>query len=252
MNEKAYAGRNRFGIITACLWLAVILGGLTACSKYDLRQSMRKAEKSFDKLRESYKEQPPENAMPVAPMPAPPAKAAKTARGARDAEPVEPQPEPTQEELVDYLRGKLLTLSPSDGFNDNVEVRFDSSTNTLTVIQPVSRCDLFLNTLDANNITWDTFDPSDDQNARPELLRLTSASVSGKKARSCLDIRGLPEEGTSTNRVRLLFSLAKAEQVPGFQAKMTKTVKALILLSGGVEGKEFFPDPKAKPHAKKE
>jgi hypothetical protein len=31
---------------------------------------------------------------------------------------------------------------------------------------------------------------------------------------------------------------------------MTKTMKALILLSGGVEGKEFFPDSQAKPHSK--
>jgi hypothetical protein len=232
----------------------MMLAGFSACSKYDLRQSMRRAERSFDKLTEKFKQQPPENALPVAPLPEPPAKAAKPAGHAKAstpaAEEADPQPEPTQEELVEYVRGKLLTLSPSDGFNDNVEVRFDPSTSTLTVIQPISRCDLFMSALDASNITWDTFDPSDDQNARPVLLRLTTASVSGKKARACFDVRGQPEEGTSTNRVRLLFSLAKAEQLPGFQERMTKTMKALILLSGGVEGKEFFPDSQAKPHSK--
>lgn len=249
----ALATRNRLGILLLCLCTAALLAGLTACSKYDLRQSMREAHKTLDKLSERFKQQPPDNALPVAPMPVPPEKPAKPAGHAKASAPTaeaEPLPEPTQEDLVEYLRGKLLTLSPSDGFNDNVEVRFNASTSTLTVIQPTSRCDLFLSALDASNITWDTFDPSDDQNPRPVLLRLTAASVSGKKARACFDIRGLPEDGTTTNRVRLLFSLAKAEQLPGFQDKMTKTMKALILLSGGVEEQDFFPDPKAKPHSK--
>ena len=33
----------------------------------------------------------------------------------------DPKPEPTQQELFEYIRGKLLSLSPGDGINDNLE-----------------------------------------------------------------------------------------------------------------------------------
>lgn len=246
MKDLGHALRKGFGILAVWLCSAALLAGVAGCSKQDLRQSMREARRTVDKLIAQAQTKPQEDALPAAKLPAAPAKAKKAAK----AEAVEEAP--TQLELVEYLRGKLLTLSPSDGFNDNAEVRFNAATGTLTVVQPISRCDLYLGALDASNITWDTFDPSDDQNERPPLLRLTAASVSGKKARSCFDVRGLPEDGTSTNRARLLFSLAKAEEIAGFKQKMAKTMKALILLSGGVEGKEFFPDPKDKLHSKKE
>ena len=171
------ATRNRLGILLLCLCTAALLAGLTACSKYDLRQSMREAHKTLDKLSERFKQQPPDNALPVAPMPVPPEKPAKPAGHAKASAPTaeaEPLPEPTQEDLVEYLRGKLLTLSPSDGFNDNVEVRFDAVHQHIdrdSTHQPLRS---FLSALDTNNITWDTFDPSDDQNPRQELLRLTA------------------------------------------------------------------------------
>jgi hypothetical protein len=33
-----------------------------------------------------------------------------------------PKPEPTAQELFEYIRGALLSLSPEDGINDNLEV----------------------------------------------------------------------------------------------------------------------------------
>jgi hypothetical protein len=254
MNFPVSSRRNRVASILTYLCLAVLLVGLSACSKNDLRQTMREARRSLDKLMAGSKE-PEQTSQSAEPQPEAPAKTAKLAHHVKAAEPVDDAdnqpPEPTQEELAEFLRGKLLSLSPSDGFNDNLEVRFDSSTSTLTVVQPTGRCEQFLGALNVNNITWDIFDPSDERNPREKLLRLTSNSVSGKQARACFDLNGRLEEGTSTNRVRLLFSLYKSEQIPRFQDKMATALKKLIILSGGAEGKELFPDSEAKPHSKK-
>jgi hypothetical protein len=208
--------------------------------KESMHDLQREAQRTLTKLTAKSK-QPTESAQTVEPAPL------KKAKSASHAKVADPLPEPTQQELVEYLRGKLLALSPSDGFNDNVDVRFNSSTSTLTVIQPNSRCDHFLASLDANNLSWDIFDPSGSDDSGRELLRLTATSVSGKQARACLDVKGQPEEGASTNRVRLLFSLAKSEQVPGFRVKMVKVVKKLIILSGGTPEKDIFPDSHSKP-----
>ena len=214
---------------------ALLLAGLTACSEREARQDLQAAIKKLD-----VEKKQPELALPPA-QPLPPAKTAKHSKVA-----AEPVPMPTQQELADYLRGKLLAASPSDGINDNLEVKFDPYRSTLTVIQPIGRCDIYLGALDTNNLSWDLFDPSGGSNSGRELLRLSATSVSGKTARACFDDKGKPERGTSTNRVRLLFSLAKAESVPGFQDKIMKTVKKLIILAGGVEGKELFQEPHGK------
>ncbi len=190
----------------------------------------------------------PQTEQPTEPAPpAQPTKPAIAVKPARHAKAVDPLEEATQQDLVDYLHGKLLALSPSDGINDNLEVKFDPSTSTLTVLQPGSRCNQFLNSLDINNMSWDIFDPSDAINSREALLRLTVTSVSGKTARACFGEKGKPEEGVSTNRVRLLFSLAKSEQIPGFQNKMTKVVKKLIVLSGGAQEKDIFQQSGSSP-----
>jgi len=236
----ARARRNRPRVFAACICSVVLLAGLSACSMQDAQRSMRDMQRDLKKTLAKLTAKPPQPEEPAQPEPT---EAAKPAKHAKAAEPV---PEPTQQELAEYLRGKLLALSPNDGINDNVEVNFDPSTSTLTVVQPNSHCDQFLSSLDANNVSWDSFDPSDGQDSRNELLRLTVTSVSGKTARACFDVKGQTEAGASTNRVRLLFSLEKAEQVPGFKDKMAKTVKKLIVLSGGVEGKELFQDPHNK------
>lgn len=223
-----------------CICSAPLLFGLCACSMHDVRSVLHDVRSELKKLT-AQDEQSGESAQP-----AQPSKAAKSAKPARHAKAAEPAPEPTQQELVEYLRGKLLALSPSDGINDNIEVRFDPSTNVLTVIQPDGRCDQFLGSLDSNNLFWDIFDPSDTHNSREELLRLTVTSVSGKTARVCFDDTGKLDRETLTNRTRLFFSLAKSEQVPGFQNKMEKVVKRLIILAGGAEGKEIYPDSHGK------
>jgi len=204
-----------------------------------MQQAKREMRNAINEL-ESKKKQP-ELALPPAQLPLPTA-AAKSSRHGK----AEPEPEPTQQELADYLRAKLLALSPSDGINDNLEVKFDPSSNTLTIVQPIGRCDHYLGALDANNVSWDIFVPNKKSDSSHELLRLTAISTSGKKARVCFDDKGQPDRETSSNRVRLLFSLAKSEQVPGFQGKMLKTLKKLILISGGAEEKELFQDPPSK------
>lgn len=159
---------------------------------------------------------------------------------ARHAKKADPKPEPTQEELVEYIRGKFLALTPSDGYNDNLEVAFDPATAALTVTQPDGRCENYLNALDANSMIWEIFDPGDTHDLREKLLRLTITSVSGKKARSCYDRENHPDSSANPNRVRFLFSTGKADEFPGFQRDLAKAFKKLIALSGGLPEKNLF------------
>ena len=145
----------------------------------------------------------------------------------------EPKPEATAPELFEYVRSALLLLTPEDGVNDNLEVTFNWTTNVMSITQPGGHCDLFMNALNGNDVAWDVFDPSDSHESREKLVRLTLASVSGTRARTCYDKAGSVDESVPSNRIRFLFTYSKADQWPGFQAKLTKTIKKLIVLSGG-------------------
>jgi len=219
---------------TAFICSTALLVCLTACSKDNVRSYKEDVQNYLDKLKAN-NDNPAE-----LPQPAPLPKPEKNGKPGRHVKAPDPLLDATQGDLAEYLRGKLLALSPSDGINDNIEVRFDPSSSTLTIIQPGSRCDQFLNALDTNNVYWDVFDPSDPDNKREPLLRLTATSVSGKKARACFDTKSHPEQGLNTNRVRLLFSFAKSEQISGFQDKMMKVMKKLIVLSGGAPESDIF------------
>jgi hypothetical protein len=151
-----------------------------------------------------------------------------------------PKPEPTAQELFEYIRGALLSLSPEDGINDNVDVTFDAATGVLTVKQPAGHCDEFFGALDANDVVWDDFDPSDSRNTRERLVRVTMVSASGKTARTCYDKANEADPTVQANRVRLLFSFAKADQRLKFQDTMTKAIKKLIVLSGGAPEHDLF------------
>jgi len=151
-----------------------------------------------------------------------------------------PKPEPTSPELFEYIRGALLSLSPEDGINDNLEVKYDLAANVMTVTQPGGHCDEFFGSLNANEVVWDDFDPSDARNSRERLVRVTLVSVSGKTARACYDKANQVDTSDPTNRVRLLFSYVKADQRPKFQETMTKAIKKLIALSGGAPEKDIF------------
>jgi hypothetical protein len=152
----------------------------------------------------------------------------------------EPKPEPTEPELVEYIRGALLSLSPSDGINDNLEVRYDETAKVLTVIGPAGRCDAFLTALDPNHAVWDVFDPSDSERQREKLVRLTMVSVIGKNARTCYDQANHVNLDLIGNRARFLFSQPKADEIPDFQDKMAKAFKKLIVLAGGQPEKDLF------------
>ena len=150
------------------------------------------------------------------------------------------KPEPTEPELVEYLRGALLSLSPNDGINDNLDVRYDETTKVLTVTTPAGHCDVVLSALNPNNTVWDVFDPSDSDRQREKLLRLTMVSTIGKTARTCYDRLDHVDTTLIGNRARFLFSQPKTDDVPDFQGKMTKAIKKLILLSGGAPEKDLF------------
>jgi hypothetical protein len=150
------------------------------------------------------------------------------------------KPEPTEPELVEYIRGALLSLSPNDGVNDNLDVRYDETTKVLTLTGPTGHCDLVISALNPNNTVWDVFDPSDSDRQREKLLRLTMVSVLGKTARTCYDRFDHVDTTLIGNRARFLFSEPKADDLPDFQGKMTKAIKKLILLSGGAPEKDLF------------
>jgi hypothetical protein len=150
------------------------------------------------------------------------------------------KPEPTQQELADYVRGKLLELSPNDGINDNQDVSFDATTGVLSVTQPDGRCDVFLGAINSNSLLWETFDPSDTYHPRAKVLRVTVTSLGGQKARTCYDAHNQVDASVASNRARLLFSLPKTEVVPNFQQNMTKALKKLVLSAGGAPEKDIF------------
>lgn len=147
--------------------------------------------------------------------------------------------EPTTPELVEYVRSALLTLSPTDGINDNVDVAFDPISKVMTVTSPAGHCDLFLDALNTNNATWDEFDASDSSGSREVLLRLTLVSVAGRPARTCYDKQNHADTTLLGNRARLLFSYSRAADVPGFQDKLGKSFKKLVVLSGGAPERKF-------------
>ena len=151
-----------------------------------------------------------------------------------------PKKEPTSAELFAYLRGALLEYSSDDGANDNLEVSIDPTATVLTIRQPDGHCDIFLNALDANTISWDVYDASDSMQTRAPLARMTVVSVAGKKARTCYDPDNNVDPAPSATRARILFSWAKIPEGSGFQAKFTKAFKKLIVQSGGAAEASLF------------
>jgi len=152
----------------------------------------------------------------------------------------EPKPPPTQEELFQFVRAKLLSLSPSDGVNDNLEVAYNPDISTLTITQPDGRCDIYLNAIDNNSAVWEIVDPSETNRPRAEVLRLTINSITGKKARACYDSQNQIDTSLASNRARLFFSLSKAKATPDFTYKMDKAIKELVVASGGAPEKQVL------------
>ena len=151
-----------------------------------------------------------------------------------------PKPEPTQQELFDYVRGQLLTLSPGDSVNDNLEVSYNMATSVLSITRPDGRCDILLGNLDSNSTLWEVFDPSDSYRTREQVLRLTMTSLNGKKARTCYDKNNKVDTSIPENRARLLFSLQKTNAISGFTDKMGTALTKLITLAGGTPEKDIF------------
>lgn len=151
-----------------------------------------------------------------------------------------PKPEPTKNDLVEYIRGALLTMSPNDGINDNIDVIFDMNRNVMSVSNPGGHCDFYIYALNPNNMVWDEFDPSDTFRTREKLLRLTLASTGGRPGRTCYDKGNQVDPTILPNRARFLFSESKAEADPKFTDNMLKAFRKLIALSGGNPQKDIF------------
>lgn len=151
-----------------------------------------------------------------------------------------PKPEPTPAELFEYVRGALLAYSPDDRVNDNLEVSIDPTNTVITVKQPDGLCNIFLNALDANTISWDVYDASDSSQTRAPLARMTVVSAAGKRARTCYDTDNNVDPSIPTTYARFLFSWDKIPESSGLQTKMTKAMKKLIKQSGGYEAKDLF------------
>jgi hypothetical protein len=151
-----------------------------------------------------------------------------------------PKPEPTQEELFDYVRSQLLTMSASDGINDNLEVSYDLATSVLSITRPDGHCNIFFSNLDGNSSLWEIFDPSDTYHTREQVLRLTLTSLNGKSARTCYDKQNQLDTTMAENRARLLFSLARTNAISGFPDKMDAAMKKLIAMAGGAPAKDIF------------
>ena len=201
---------GRIGLLShlACVCAAAVLVNLTGCSGEPFLSS-------------------------AAPQPVQAAQVAQPVKPAPHAKKPTPKPEPTQQELFEYIRSKLLSLSASDGLNDNLEVAFDPETSVLSVTQPDGRCDIFLSSIDTNSTIWESIDPSDSNHPRAEVLRLTMNSMSGKTAKACYDTQNRIEKTAAPNRARLFFSFSKANGTPDFAENMDKAIKKLIVQCGG-------------------
>jgi hypothetical protein len=148
--------------------------------------------------------------------------------------------EPTSAELFAYIHGAMLSYSPEDRVNDNLEISIDPTATILTINQPDGHCDIFLGALDANTIVWDVYDASDSMQTRSPLARLTVAAIAGKKARTCYDTDNNVDPAITSSRARILFSWAMIPDGSGFQAKFTKAFKKLIKMSGGLTEKDIY------------
>jgi len=215
----------------ACVGAIVLVLNLSACSIGTVLHGLSTVQTPEPTKTDS----PPQPAKPVLV-----AQTAPPTTPAHKSKKPDPKPQPTEQDLLDYLRGKLLALSPEDGLNDNLEVSYDLDKSTMSITQPDGHCDISLNALDANSAFWDTLDPSDRYRARDEVLRLTITSQSGKNARVCYDRKNQINPNAAANRVRLLFSHSKANATPGFVDTMDRAVKKLVELSGGTAEKKIF------------
>ncbi|MGA2648875.1 MAG: hypothetical protein ABSF28_00045 [Terracidiphilus sp.] len=212
----------------ACCGTVVLLLNLSACSIETVLHGLS-----------TVQTQQPAQTDPT-PQPALVAQTTPPAKPAHKAKKPDPKPEPTEQDLLDYLRAKLLSLSPEDGLNDNLEVSYDLATSIMSITQPDGHCDISWNAIDANSALWDTIDPSDTYHKRDEVLRLTLTSQNGKSARVCYDRKNQINPNAAANRVRLLFSHPKADGISGFMDTMDKAVKKLVALSGGTPEKKIL------------
>jgi hypothetical protein len=217
--------------LPACIGTAVLLLNLSASSIDKGLQGLPAVQTQQAAMPDS----PPQPAKPVVV-----AQASQPAKPAYKSKKPDPKPEPTIQDLFDYVRGKLISLSPDDGLNDNLDVSYDLATSILSIKQPDGHCDIFFSAIDANSALWETVDPSDTSHKRDELLRLTLTSQNGKKARVCYDTQNQINPSAAANRVRLLFSRPKANGIPDFIDTMDKVVKKLVALSGGTPEKKLF------------
>ena len=97
----------------ACVGAIVLVLNLSACSIGTVLHGLSTVQTPEPTKTDS----PPQPAKPVLV-----AQTAPPTTPAHKSKKPDPKPQPTEQDLLDYLRGKLLALSPEDGLNDNLEV----------------------------------------------------------------------------------------------------------------------------------
>ena len=147
-----------------------------------------------------------------------------------------------KQQAFNFLRGKLISLSTQDGHNGVSEITLNESNCTSTVFwEDKTYNSIFWANLDANTISWDIYNPNKNEtNTFDKLIRITVASKPDYPARQLFEANGQIDNSKPTNRLRLLFSLPRAADVPDFQNKIEKAVKRLITLCGGEPENHLF------------
>ena len=132
----------------------------------------------------------------------------------------EPKPEPTAQELFEYVRSALILLSPDDGINDNLEVTFNPATqldDRNAARRPLRSISRMRSTQTMS--AWDVFDPSDASRVpRTALAPYTGLRQRQEGAEPATTRQNKSMQALPANRVRLLFSLSQGgpvAQLPG-------------------------------------
>lgn len=141
---------------------------------------------------------------------------------------------PSKQETFDYIRTKLISLSPSDGTNNynKVYTHVDECTIQYSRAETPGQTEVtFFSELDANSLSWDIVDVNGNGGHWNKILRLTIVAQQNGTASAFVQ-----SDGTITKKFQkenFSFDMTKAADIPNFQDRMSKAIKRAIELCGG-------------------
>ena len=142
-----------------------------------------------------------------------------------------PPPEPTKEETLNYIHGKLLSLAPDSPALTDVKVNQETCGISLIYNgnDPHPTMDVaYIWNLDAGSLSWTV-----DQSKTLLLLRIAARSNLTGSGHEFREETRPHDTITEIGYAQFRFSLAAAAEVPDFQSKMDKAFKRLIQLCSG-------------------